>query len=533
MLDLPDVFEGSSEHTGLVISGVCVIIFYCAPFAAMCILATFNVRRSQTTAQRRWWLTTFRFLFYKFRPEVYYWGVCILGRNAFFALAPSLAPEIPKIGVFILTFVTSGSIAHTALVHPWKSYWMTIVDVAILAYILLVLNLAAGWANENDNADSYLASGLVTIGGLACVCSGYVVLRLLVSHACASKETREKMQADAAEKEAMYLKQHEALFNDPQVEVSDAFELLSLERRSSAAPQASEGTLAWPLSLIDNEQTSLSVITGIARSMRDPEYHLQHFYEDCMHAFPELQIYNPDALKSKASIALGGSSNELHTSNSAVGGYTLAEEQQRTIGALFAIYCLCRLDMNGKAVMSFGVDEDRPHVAKGIEAGIEQEGLKATAWGKMTPPERRANFYWNFDWQLLEKLLLEAGVLLHDAEKGLVVDARPDGRMVAMLSLTAYHDIMKDQALCPTVAGSDYEGVKVGEAIRDHDLALAYLLDRHPNALPSFRVLSVEQQRLVRFTQSDMGFNAGWLVQAEGPPSGVLHKLKSTISRGG
>eukprot|EP00971_Amphidinium_carterae_P132819 2630359-Amphidinium_carterae.1 len=181
MLALPEVFEGSQEHTGLVICGICVILFYCVPFAALCLAATFHVSRSRTAAQRRWWLVTFRFLFYKFNPETYYWGVYILGRNACFALAPSVAPEaqhagpqspkdvevvlitqsraeafgiggceVPKIGVFILTFVTSASMAHTALARPWRDFWMTIGDVTILAYMLLVLNLAAGWAREKE-----------------------------------------------------------------------------------------------------------------------------------------------------------------------------------------------------------------------------------------------------------------------------------------------------------------------------------------------------------------------------------------------
>eukprot|EP00971_Amphidinium_carterae_P180987 3590632-Amphidinium_carterae.1 len=51
----------------------------------------------------------------------------------------------------------------------------------------------------------------------------------------------------------------------------------------------------------------------------------------------------------------------------------------------------------------------------------------------------------------------------------------------------------------------------------DHDMALAYILDRHPELLPSFRMLTPTQQAVVRLTQSEMGFNAGWLVQAEGP----------------
>ena len=60
---------------------------------------------------------------------------------------------------------------------------------------------------------------------------------------------------------------------------------------------------------------------------------------------------------------------------------------------------------------------------------------------------------------------------------------------------------MKDRSLCPTVQGTSYGGVEPGAVITDHDLALAYVLDHHPEMLPSFRVLTTEQRRVVRFIQ--------------------------------
>ena len=88
-------------------------------------------------------------------------------------------------------------------------------------------------------------------------------------------------------------------------------------------------------------------------------------------------------------------------------------------------------------------------------------------------------------------------------------------RTAAMLALTAIHDIMKVEALLPRVLPehAPYHGYGAGEAIKDHDLALGYVLECDPSALPSFDCLHREQQAAVRFTQAELGFNHGWLVQ--------------------
>ena len=39
-------------------------------------------------------------------------------------------------------------------------------------------------------------------------------------------------------------------------------------------------------------------------------------------------------------------------------GISAADEYRRTIGALFCLYWLARLDMDGKRGFSFGVDDD-------------------------------------------------------------------------------------------------------------------------------------------------------------------------------
>ena len=70
------------------------------------------------------------------------------------------------------------------------------------------------------------------------------------------------------------------------------------------------------------------------------------------------------------------------------------------------------------------------------------------------------------------------------------------------------------RSLLPTVREpSGYHGIAEGTEIVDHDLALAYVLERDALALPAYAALTPPQQAAVRFTQAELGFNHGWLVQ--------------------
>ena len=76
---------------------------------------------------------------------------------------------------------------------------------------------------------------------------------------------------------------------------------------------------------------------------------------------------------------------------------------------------------------------------------------------------------------------------------------------------------MKIDCLVPTVmaAHAPFSGYGAGEVIRDHDAALGYVLTHDADALPSYADLPPEQRSPVRFTQAELAFNHGWLVQAE------------------
>lgn len=303
-----------------------------------------------------------------------------------------------------------------------------------------------------------------------------------------------------------------------------------------------------------------------ASQIRQPSYSLKDFYDDVRVAFPELSLYT-----AVRKTALQGTAD----TSSGVSG---KDEYRRTIGAMFAVYWLARIGIDGERGFSLGVDEEwLPRQLPETEAAeaelVAQNGAMA----------KRLAFYRTQDWETLLQLFIDAGILEKDVapEKRRIsiptsprrsdeiptsprrsedfsltpsrASSAPAGpspsqkctsglqvhveRMVGILALTAFHDIMKVEALLPTVdaavAPNGHQGFKPGTMINDHDVALGYVLTYYGHLLPSFASLPPKQQASVRFTQSKMSFNHGWLVQAEAPPKALFGPFKSVITSGG
>lgn len=239
-----------------------------------------------------------------------------------------------------------------------------------------------------------------------------------------------------------------------------------------------------------------------ASRIRDPNYTCKDFFEDITSAFPELRLYcaTDEGEEEKVS-----------------GGRTGDDEYQRTIGALFAVFWLMRMDIDGKEGFTFGLDDSwRSRTRSECERDMDKSTF-----------EKRANFYDQTQWSVLKDLLHEAGLLKSDG-------GHDERRVLSMLVLMAIHDIMKMAVLLPTVAENigAFNGYTTGEVVSDHDIALSYILQHHAEILPSYTGLPKEQQDTIKFTHCKLDYNMGWLVQAEAPPAALFRTFRKVVIEG-
>lgn len=234
----------------------------------------------------------------------------------------------------------------------------------------------------------------------------------------------------------------------------------------------------------------LERLRKMAECLLQDSYGMREFFDDAVHTFPELELFFA-----------------LEDSTSTSSGLCAEVEYQRTIGALFAVYWLIRLDKDGKHGFCYGCD-----------------GTWRIKRGPLVPrtrtSQKREQFFDDMEWATVRTTVT------------LAMDESVE-RLQAMLCLTAFHDIMKVQALCPRVSAehAPYEGYKEGDVIHDHDVALAYVLEHYPHILPSFRSLPQASRDVILFTQGKMHFNHGWFVQAEAPPGATLTKFKAALQK--
>eukprot|EP00966_Prymnesium_polylepis_P078897 1828637-Prymnesium_polylepis.1 len=138
---------------------------------------------------------------------------------------------------------------------------------------------------------------------------------------------------------------------------------------------------------------------SIATQIRDPEYNLKAFYADCkvcdaphvstlllrLRATPSLycvcwQSCFPELVAYMGSVShdVASAFERRHSEHQVTSGISAKDEYNRTIGALFAVYWLMRIGVDGERGFSYGVDDKTWEVKK--------EG------DKMSQPDKRKAF---------------------------------------------------------------------------------------------------------------------------------------------
>jgi len=577
---------GSDEHASIQRVAIAYMIIWPVFMPLLCLLLVLRSARAINSGSSTLLTKATHLLLYEYRNEYICWETCSLMHRLLLSGYASLVPN--TFGNVRIVSALAVSIVYSSLlmvIRPYKRADVNslavasnlVVTSAFVTALLIKLHddISLRWSAEGASEvlgyDSTTDLAIV----MAALCFFFLLFILAAmtrSSATVEQLVKRRVAAISELKRIQAAYDELNLSNDPlQPEYSGRAFLRGIQLRESSshrsirsskgsgderqAPTARPGDgLRARLSMIEMEKDGKagksskeayrsSKVMNAALHIRDPSYGLKQFFEDMVCAFPELELYlekdlcaqvhmDPDSdlevqrLRKHLDILTCASTGPEKSSTSGNSG---SDEYKRTICALFGVYWLMRLDLPS-VPGSECLDGQR-----GFCFGVDPESWIPLMEPPPVPPAtatKRDKFFRKQDWQGFHQLMVDSGFLCQQPDGSVLVDAK---RTAAMLTLTAIHDVMKVQDYLPQVMPehAPYNGFAAGEQIGDHDIALGYVLEHDAGALPSYHRLDASQQAPVRFTQAKIGFNHGWLVQAEAPPGPLFSTFKAAIVQGG
>lgn len=179
------------KHVTITILAAFGIFFYPVSIYAWIVWVTIRFPSLIASGKGIQMVVRYKFLFNRYKPEVYYYGVLSLTRGMIVALLPVVVVGVPSLQVVLMGAVfLYGALVQTRL-WPWRTYIANICDLAISSFLVLIM-LAAGplmlvsgrvlnfdeEKNQAEKVMSILMTVLVVFVLFAFLASGvYVVYR--------------------------------------------------------------------------------------------------------------------------------------------------------------------------------------------------------------------------------------------------------------------------------------------------------------------------------------------------------------------
>jgi hypothetical protein len=126
--------------TGLAVVGILV---YPVGILVWVSWATFNFKQKMISGDGVRDLKSYRFLFARFKPECYYFGVIFLVRNALVAMTPVVFVQIPAMQSMAMATVLLTGHTLLAMQRPWRTNASNYSDLGIGFLLLLLITGSA------------------------------------------------------------------------------------------------------------------------------------------------------------------------------------------------------------------------------------------------------------------------------------------------------------------------------------------------------------------------------------------------------
>jgi len=170
----PDVICGTSEHTPLIFLAMLLLLTFVIPFLGLTFWANWNApARSVTEGSLGNHCVRYRFLFYRFRPDGWWWGSVVALRQLLLAFSAMVRPDDPYAQVMYVVTVLLVYITFASYFWAWKSHELNIIEVLGLVLLSLFMIVVAAFCPATKDKDSYATLMIVVLVliflNLACV----------------------------------------------------------------------------------------------------------------------------------------------------------------------------------------------------------------------------------------------------------------------------------------------------------------------------------------------------------------------------
>jgi len=175
-------FEGSwNKHTSMAMLGFLALLVSPLPFFVMACYATWKypswIARYSPITNRR--LQAFRFLFFRFKPSRYYYGVIMLCRSLLVCLVPVVLSDDVALQISFMVFFTCMFLIIQQHVMPWHMATTNLIDgmLNVMLVMMLVTGSMATEIEASSNAIRYVgtaAFSMTTLGLLAGISYGFM-----------------------------------------------------------------------------------------------------------------------------------------------------------------------------------------------------------------------------------------------------------------------------------------------------------------------------------------------------------------------
>lgn len=181
LVSFPDVVCESGEHKALVAMAVLLLMMVVLPVFSVSVWATYRAYTgSKNSKKQSLHVVWFRFLFYRFRPDVWWWGVVFSTRQLLLAFASAVSPDDPSVQVVYVMTIFVVYLSLVCSFWPWKSHEMNLLDA--MSACMLVLSFVAivgSFLPSNSKGGWQEAAAMVLIGILGACCAVVLVLAVL------------------------------------------------------------------------------------------------------------------------------------------------------------------------------------------------------------------------------------------------------------------------------------------------------------------------------------------------------------------